>query len=919
MPSDKSNEPNEPVDVTEITEQSKLPGAGFEALHQRELVLAHREQELAERVRALDAQHDLRMRQLEEGQRKVLLSAEAREAACTDWEQILNQRDRKSRERAGALEKRAEELRQREEEVARAEQERDAGYVEARRALDQELAALRQGLERRAEALRQREAEVLRSEQERDAGFAESRRELERELHEARREAAEQVRQLRQGWLADLQAELDEERARRRKALSAELASARDYAQAELLATRKAFDEERTRVSAALASAQDKANQRTAELAAKESDLDYQQKALKARETKLQDRQQELELEVQRRVAHRQSALDAAERQLEERKVALDAEVEECVGERRQSFEKKEETLKAELSRLRAQIQGADKLLGVFELLKKQLGGRDAEKVLAELLAQEAALRDLREQITLRSPVMREEFEHLRAERDQLVANLAQRTTEVEALQGRMRGEDSLRRELQAEQARSEWLTKQKTILDGHCNQLTDELKRLRSAYEREEDREARIRDIETPDQREIPRLPQDAKVDELEWLQGIDQACIAYGLRFHPRILRSFHTALKTAEWSPLTVLAGVSGTGKSELPRLYAHFGGMTFKSLSVQPNWDSQESMLGFFNSIDNKFDAQPVLRLLAQSQKPWTEENHGLRDSIVMILLDEMNLAHAELYFAEFLSKLELRRGCKGDVPALEVKLGAGLLPYALQLGRNVLWAGTMNQDETTKALSDKVLDRSIVIHFPRPARLERRRELRPLPTAAPLLPRKVWESWWTRQSHFSEEQIGPFKAIIEDINEAMSKVGRALGHRVWQSVEYYMANYPDTLAAQRHKHPEELRRAMRDAFEDQLVQKVMPKLRGIDTRGQGKTACLDKIRDCLDKHEYHSILADFDLSCECGYGQFIWQTVSFLTAATAVDVPAPDPQGGASAQTQPTAPEEDQVSQKENEP
>ena len=101
------------------------------------------------------------------------------------------------------------------------------------------------------------------------------------------------------------------------------------------------------------------------------------------------------------------------------------------------------------------------------------------------------------------------------------------------------------------------------------------------------------------------------------------------------------------------MTVLSGVSGTGKFELPRLYSHFGGINFLSLSVQPNWDSQESMLGFFNSIDNKFDAQPVLRLLAQSQKAQVDDYPGLEDVMSLILMDEMNLAHVELYFAEFL--------------------------------------------------------------------------------------------------------------------------------------------------------------------------------------------------------------------------------------------------------------------------
>ncbi|MCS5782092.1 hypothetical protein LNP24_28180 [Klebsiella pneumoniae subsp. pneumoniae] len=109
---------------------------------------------------------------------------------------------------------------------------------------------------------------------------------------------------------------------------------------------------------------------------------------------------------------------------------------------------------------------------------------------------------------------------------------------------------------------------------------------------------------------------------------------------------------------------------------------------------------------------------------------------------------------------------------------------------------------MNQDETTKSLSDKVLDRGIVINFPRPTTLERRRQLIPLGDQAPLLSRRLWESWWCRESKFSDDQILPFKGFIEDMNDALSKVGRALGHRVWQSIEYYMANYPDVLDAQR---------------------------------------------------------------------------------------------------------------------
>ena len=72
--------------------------------------------------------------------------------------------------------------------------------------------------------------------------------------------------------------------------------------------------------------------------------------------------------------------------------------------------------------------------------------------------------------------------------------------------------------------------------------------------------------------------------------------------------------------------------------------------------------------------------------------------------------------------------------------------------------------------------------------------------------------------------------------------------------------------------------------MHVAFEDQLVQKVMPKLRGIDTRGKSKDECLDKIRGQLVAGiggNGFNLAEDFDLATELGYGQFIWQSANYL--------------------------------------
>jgi len=94
----------------------------------------------------------------------------------------------------------------------------------------------------------------------------------------------------------------------------------------------------------------------------------------------------------------------------------------------------------------------------------------------------------------------------------------------------------------------------------------------------------------------------------------------------------------------------------------------------------------------------------------------------------------------------------------------------------------------------------------------------------------------------------------------------------------------MANYPDVRAARAKKDEFETHKAMHIAFEDQLVQKVMPKLRGIDTRGKSKTECLDKIRGQLVAgigSSTFNLTEDFDLACDLGYGQFIWQSANYL--------------------------------------
>ena len=379
-------------------------------------------------------------------------------------------------------------------------------------------------------------------------------------------------------------------------------------------------------------------------------------------------------------------------------------------------------------------------------------------------------------------------------------------------------------------------------------------------------------------------------EMDEIKWLNKIKESFNEVGFKFSDRLLYAFHTSLKIGDWNPLTVLAGVSGTGKSELPRLYSRYGGINFLPLAVQSNWDSPYSLFGYYNSLEGKFNATSLLKVLYQAQE---DAKNSISEYLTIVLLDEMNLAHVELYFSELLSKLELLRGSE------EVKLEIDIAeknPYEIKLNKNIIWVGTMNEDETTKSLSDKVIDRSNLINFPRPNEFVSRNELKES-DEAPKLKREIWENWkWNKvkdelikdENNVNnkekikklEKRIDELKRKMEEINEYLKVSGKAIGHRVWQSIENYIRNYPLVLSSIKNQDDEEIEKAIQSAFEDALVQKLMPKLRGLDINGEIREECLNKIREKISTYA-NGIVSDFDNALKNPYGVFVWNSSEYL--------------------------------------
>lgn len=195
--------------------------------------------------------------------------------------------------------------------------------------------------------------------------------------------------------------------------------------------------------------------------------------------------------------------------------------------------------------------------------------------------------------------------------------------------------------------------------------------------------------------------------------LQGKVDSVIAQlqarGFIFEPWQVAGFITAVRT---KPFAILAGISGTGKTKLPRLIAEITGAESQVVPVRPDWSDSSELLGY-ERLDGTFQPGALLRLAQRAQSS--------PDRQFFLVLDEMNLARVEYYLAEVLSHIEEQH------PTEDGRfISAPLLPNAsasdgiewgtVCLPSNLCLVGSVNMDETTHGFSRKVLDRSFVIEF-----------------------------------------------------------------------------------------------------------------------------------------------------------------------------------------------------------
>ena len=184
-------------------------------------------------------------------------------------------------------------------------------------------------------------------------------------------------------------------------------------------------------------------------------------------------------------------------------------------------------------------------------------------------------------------------------------------------------------------------------------------------------------------------------------------RAFAASQLRLYYEIdmIRYFVAAMGTAR---IIILQGISGTGKTSLPYAFGKFVQKDTSVISVQPSWRERTELYGYYNEFTKKYSETDFLRAIYEA--------NYYRDPHILIL-DEMNIARVEYYFAEMLSILEMPRveEWKVDIVTATWDNDPCLISNGkVQIPNNVWFVGTINNDDSTFAVADKVYDRAIPI-------------------------------------------------------------------------------------------------------------------------------------------------------------------------------------------------------------
>lgn len=325
-------------------------------------------------------------------------------------------------------------------------------------------------------------------------------------------------------------------------------------------------------------------------------------------------------------------------------------------------------------------------------------------------------------------------------------------------------------------------------------------------------------------------RMPSSVSINEIE------DSVQALGGHYPNGEVRRFHAALNFLDHKHFVILSGLSGTGKTQLALKYARaihglensddIDPLLFEC-PIRPEWTDPTGLTGYYDVLTNRYVVPTFLEAVLVAT--------AHRESPVFVVLDEMNLARIEYYFSDVLSCMETRGALQlhsNNVP-LEGSTGTSIRAE-LPLPTNLFIIGTINVDETTNPISDKVLDRASVIDM---STVDISGFLTLLATRYPTL----------------QSACAISRPKLTEVHEIMQLYGFGFGYRLIEEfVRYHAFNI------------EHIKMESSDVTDQLLVQKVLVKLRGAERQRQLLTN-LEKTCEGLPQAQSYirKLLSDLD--------------------------------------------------------
>jgi hypothetical protein len=294
-------------------------------------------------------------------------------------------------------------------------------------------------------------------------------------------------------------------------------------------------------------------------------------------------------------------------------------------------------------------------------------------------------------------------------------------------------------------------------------------------------------------------------------------------GFKYREIDLLTFHVSVKCGD---LTILGGLPGTGKSTLTRLYSEalmgdelptVGHRPFLHVAVSPAWLDMRDLIGHVNALNGTF--QPADSGLFQTLLMAEHEYRELGDdsTLKLICLDELNLSHVEHYFSAFLQVLEHPQGQRtlNCFPANVVREESMFGAYSsINLPPSMRFVGTVNFDETTKQLSQRLLDRVNLIRLPSevlPLELDDPSNENPSGRSVRLRD----YSQWTKRSVAYSEDLGK---ILDELKVDLRVIGCPMNPRRFSAMRRFIASWPLDISD------------VNRAIDLQIAQRIFPQVR-----------------------------------------------------------------------------------------